>query len=160
MEKDILADGTNVKTHPGGAVHRDRVLENLAEGLAHDADGAVCGRTFAPNRNATAPGELPGRKPGTHLAAGPTLTSGPGAVIFDCGTSRQGDFTHILLVSPAAKDVLGDRRANRLGDVLGTIPGIEAVQWEGIDHLHLRAPDFEHTDLLREAHVIVAQMLA
>ena len=147
-------------THSGGAAGGDRVLEDLADGLARDAELAALGGTFAPDRKVTAPGGLPGRKPGTHLAAAPTPTTGPGAVILDCGTSRRDSYTHVLLVSPATKDILGTRKADRLGDVLRTLPGVTDVEWEGIDHLHLRAPEYAHADLLREARFIVAQMLA
>lgn len=147
-------------TDSHGKARHDGVLESLVVGLAREVEPGTREGEFAPDHQVPGPGTLPGRKPGTHLAPAPSPTAGPAAVIVDCGTSRRPSFTHVLLISPAAADVLGSHRASRLGDVINTITGVNAFQWEGVDHLHLRAPDFTHTDLLREARVIVAQMLA
>lgn len=138
----------------------DGVLENIVSGLSHGEDSHAPDDGFIPGHNQTSNGELPGRRPGTHLAKAPSPTAGPAAVILDCGTSRHPDFTHVLLISPAAPDVLGEHRASRLGEVINTINGVSGFEWERGDHLHLRAPDFSHEDLLREARVIVAHMLA
>ena len=147
-------------THGGGAADGDRVLEDIAQGLARNADSTAHTEDFAPKRKDAAPGELPDRTPGAHLEDAHTAPTGPGAVILDCGTSRHPDFTHVLLISPTAKDVLGQPRANGLGDVVGSIPGVEAFEWEATDHLHLRAPNMAHADLLREARTAVSQLLA
>jgi len=147
-------------TNPRGPEREDGVLESLVTGLVHDGDPASGQSEFAPDYEADEPEHLPGRHPGTHLASAPSPTAGPAAVILDCGTSRHPNFTHVLLISHAAPDVLGEHPASRLGEVISTIDGVSAFEWERGDHLHLRAPDFSHADLLREARVIVAQMLA
>lgn len=147
-------------TDPRGPARDDGVLESLVVGLGHETDPADSQDEFSPDHEVEGPGNLPGRRPGTHLASAPSPTAGPAAVILDCGTSRHPDYSHVLLISPAAPHVLGEHRASRLGEVINTIAGVDAFEWEGGDHLHLRAPDFAHSDLLREARVIVAQMLA
>ena len=138
----------------------DDVLESLVVGLGHETDPASERGHFSPDHEADVPDHLPGRQPGSHLASAPSPTAGPAAVVLACGASRHPNFTHVLLISHAAPDVLGEHRASRLGEVIATIGGVGAFEWERGDHLHLRAPDFSHEDLLREARVIVAQMLA
>ena len=147
-------------THSDSDRRSDDVLENIVTGLSHGEDSHVRDSGFVPDHDGPPEGGLPGRQPGTHLAKAPSPTAGPAAVILDCGTSRHPDFTHVLLISPAASDVLGEHRASRLGEVINTIDGVNGFEWERGDHLHLRAPDFSHEDLLREARVIVAHMLA
>lgn len=153
-------------TDPRGPARHDDVLESVVAGLDQKGDPASGSSDFSPEHElsfapaAQDPAPLPGRKPGTHLASAPSPTVGPAAVILACGTSRHPHFTHVLLISPAAPDVLGEHRASRLGEVINTIAGVDAFEWERGDHLHLRAPKFAHDDLLREARVIVAQMLA
>lgn len=144
---------------PGGD-HTDAVLEDVVAGLSHGENLHEHDNSFAPNRREVPDGDLPGRKPGTHLAKSPSPTVGPAAVILDCGTSRRPTFSHVLLISPAAPHVLGEHGASRLGEVINTISGVEGFEWEGDTRLHLRAADFAHADLLREARVIVALMLA
>lgn len=160
MDQHCSAKRTQVMTDPDGPARDDGVLESLVVGLGHDAEPAEGGSTFSPDHKAEGPGSLPGRRPGTHLASAPSPTAGPAAVILDCGTSRHPNFTHVLLISPAAPHVLGEHGASRLGEVINTIAGVSAFEWEGGDHLHLLAPNFGHADLLREARVIVAHMLA
>lgn len=146
--------------HSNSDGRSDDVLGNIVMGLSQGEHSHVRGSGFVPDHDEPPDRDLPGRQPGTHLAKAPRPTIGPAAVILDCGTSRHPNFSHVLLISPAAPDVLGEHRASRLGEVINTIGGVNGFEWERVDHLHLRAPDFTHQDLLREARVIVAQMLA
>jgi hypothetical protein len=51
--------------------------------------------------------------------------------------------------------VLGSAAAERIGEIVGTVDGVTAYDWEGLDHLHLRAPGMAHADVLREARAAV-----
>ncbi|WP_062137428.1 hypothetical protein [Demequina aestuarii] len=127
-------------------------LEHLADELGHDAG------PFTP-AVASAPRDLPGRRRGAALSGEDRPTSGPSAVLLDIGTSRRDGFTHVLWVSHLAEPLLGAEAFEQLGEAIGTTAGVHGVEWEGADHLHVDAPDRDHTELLRDARAAVADLL-
>lgn len=147
-------------THSGGDDGSENILEGVVTGLSEGGGSRVDDGGFMPQRKESVDGNLPGRQRGTNLAKAPSPTAGPAAVVLECGTSRRQDFTHVLLISSTAPEVLGEHQASRLGEVINTIDGVDGFEWESGTHLHLRAPDFSHESLLGAARVIVAQMLA
>lgn len=131
-------------------------LEHIARELSA-ADRAD--QSFTPDVT-DARRDLPGRKRGEALAKAPEPVKGPGAVILDCGTSRRDGYTHVLWISHSAPDIFGDRSLEKLGGAVSGLARVDACEWEGDDHLHVRARDYEHHDLLREARTKVAQLLS
>ncbi|MFW7415496.1 hypothetical protein [Demequina sp. SO4-18] len=131
---------------------RRGALEHLADELAHDAD------SFTPEV-ASAHEELPGRRRGAASSRDARPSTGAAAVLLDIGTSRHEGYTHVLWVSPSAESQLGSEAFEGLGDRLGRVPGVRGYAWEGLDHLHLRAPGRDHTSLLGDAREVVADLL-
>ncbi|GIG53950.1 hypothetical protein [Demequina activiva] len=135
--------------HASGDDRKDGVLSTLAQGLERGADA------FTPARDEDAPADLPGRRRGEHLAPAAAPSTVAAAVLIDCGTSRRDGFTHVLWVSPSVESVLGSAAAERIGEIVGSVDGITAYDWEGLDHLHVRAAGMDHTDVLRAARAAV-----
>ncbi len=136
--------------------HGQRALEHIARELSAEDRTE---QSFTPEVT-DARRDLPGRKRGESLSKASKPAKGPGALILDCGTSRKDDFTHVLWVSHSAESWLGDRSLERLRDALGTLDGVSACEWEGDDHLHVQAPDYEHEDLLSKSRAKVAKLLS
>lgn len=133
---------------PEGA-RRERVnaLGHLVDRLGEHA------REFTPDeapRHAS-PSSLPGRRPGENLETVPQRVTGAGAIILDCGTSRLSGYSHVLLISHSAEAILGSQAFDLLPEVVGGLPGVVAYQWQGIDHLHVRAPGSDWNELLQAA---------
>lgn len=142
-----------MKMSRAGAAGRG-ALENIADGLAQDAD------SFTPDVE-SAPRSLPGRRRGAALSHGARPPAGPAAaVILDIGTSRRDGFTHVLWVSPQAETLLGSRGIKTLDEQIAALEDVASTSWEGDDHLHLRAPRREHHDLLREVRALVGRLVA
>ncbi|WP_084104625.1 hypothetical protein [Demequina sp. NBRC 110056] len=136
--------------HTQGA---DGVLATLAQGLQRDAD------EFTPAATPAAHRELPGRQRGAALSSvAQAPTAGAAAVILDCGTSRHDGFTHVLWISPSAESILGSHVAERLGDAVGGIDGVERWTWEGLDRLHVRAPGMDWDHLVEAARAAVTAL--
>ncbi|MFW2512471.1 hypothetical protein ACNI3K_01700 [Demequina sp. SO4-13] len=133
------------------AEHRG-ALEHLADELAHDAD------SFTPEVESVN-ADLPGRRRGAASASDQRPGTGAAAVLLDIGTSRHEGYTHVLWVSASAESQLGSGVFEGLGDRLGQIRGVRGYEWEGLDHLHLRAPGRDHTSLLEDARRVVANLL-
>ena len=129
------------------------VLENVAESLAPDADA------FRPDVE-SARESLPGRRRGESLAEADDVPRGAAAIVLDVGTSRREGFSHVLWISPSAESLLGSAAFERLGDALGSVNGVSAYEWEGLDHLHVRATERDHAALLAEARDAVERLLA
>lgn len=133
--------------------HGRGALEHLADELRHDAD------SFTPDVE-SAPQDLPGRRRGAALAREDKPATGAAAVLLDIGTSRREGSTHVLWVAPSAESLMGSHLFERLGERIGAIDGVTSFEWEGLDHLHVRAPGRDHAELLDDARAIVAQLLA
>jgi hypothetical protein len=129
------------------------VLSSISRRLESGAHG------FTPSDTEEKPAQaLPGRTPGANLETYEPPTAGPAAAIVDCGISRREGYTHVLWVAPAAEAMLGSHAFERLGDVMGTIPGVTRYAWEGMEKLHLNAPNVDWDDMLYSARLVIATL--
>jgi len=135
---------------------RAGALEDLVHGLGEHAD------EFTPAQRGGESGQvgLPGRHPGEHMPANVAPASTASTVILDCGTSRRSGYSHVLWISPSADTILGSRGLDRLGEVIGRMPGVSACEWDGPELLHLRASGSDWSHLLDGARAAVDELTA
>lgn len=140
---------------PEGA-RRSRVdaLGHLVDRLGEHA------REFTPNEadQQAKTESLPGRRRGESLEASSGPATGAAAIVLDCGTSRKSGYSHVLLFSPSAESILGSRTFDALTEAIGSLPGVVAHAWEGVDHLHVRAPGSDWGGLLQSARAAVDRL--
>lgn len=130
----------------------DALLDALAGALGTDEDWSPATAGEAVTRS------LPGRHPGEALAARTQPVTGARALIVDCGTSRLDGATHVLWIAEDAPAVLGSRVYAELGQAIADRVGSSDYTWEGLDLLHLDAPDRTWEEVLRVARDAVASL--
>lgn len=130
-----------------------RALEDLVGSLGSGA------HEFEPTGARGASPSLPGRTPGANLADRAARVVGADAILIDCGTSRRSGFTHVLWISPSAEAMLGSHVHERLGAIVGTVNGVSAYAWEGLDRLHVVATGMAWDDVLARARAAVTRAL-